>query len=250
MPLLESASKHKFRCLVAHKEADGVFLPGDEFVYTSGSLGKRDPRDRSDPLVTRSVRPARQPAGDLRRSKKPENFFWEIFSPAGAWVLLGEASGPNGVEKLILDREAGWNHGYSSEPWRRFDVLRWESQSLKFLGTLDDVRKNWYDGKQRQLAPTSPPEAPPAEAPPETPAETPVVAPPVTPPVNANIDPSLDSLDLDAQIVGLYPQNIDQDPEKIDPNSENIDLDAEYFDPDLGYFVRYLQDFDPNAYAA
>jgi hypothetical protein len=155
----EHASKHKFLDLVSNEEVDRVFLPGDEIVYTSGGLFKKDPDDRTDPIITMSVRLARDLAtGALIRGKEREHFVWERLASNGEWVRLGEASSPGNLEVLILGlygRDRGNNIGY----WERFDVLRWDPP-LEYLGTLREIREKWYNRHKRAQEGTPPP-APP-----------------------------------------------------------------------------------------
>lgn len=175
-----------------------------------------------------------------------ETYVWELLLPGGGWERLGEGTGPTDVEKLILGRVPGW--GRSHRVWSSFVLWRWEGQSRRSLGTLDQVRQRWYDDKRQRLAQNAaaavapPPPPPPPTPPPPPPA---AVAPPVAP-VNPNIDPRLLNSDLNLEDIDPDHENIHSNLEDFDQTHQNLDPNRQYYDPGLDAVVRYFQDFNPN----
>lgn len=61
------------------------------------------------------------------------------------FVQLGEASGPVGMEKLILTDVYGIKDYNKGGSWDRFTLIHREERYPAFCGTLTKVRQDWFN---------------------------------------------------------------------------------------------------------
>ncbi|KAK5046313.1 hypothetical protein LTR84_008456 [Exophiala bonariae] len=173
-PIQRVATSYKFYDLIRREPVDQVFFPGDTFVW------------RHPDHANVTLRLARNQAnGSLVRRGPLEHFVWERQLLGGAWVELGESSGPTTTEVLCLALLG--IHKTSRQirnAWDRFEVFR-PGANPASLGTLSDVRLDWW--VRRVAAPAAIAAAPPPPPPPLptavqiAPSAAPVVAPIVAP---------------------------------------------------------------------